>query len=273
MRDTNKKIMLILWAVVAVFLVVILATREVKYTWESGDSFLNINQSDDYSASIEYFQKTYTFSETDFTKLRISLVSADAVLGPADGNEVVVDVSGYGWNWNNEPEVTIENHALIVKTPKNVDKNKVSSGNRKVVIQLPAAALATYFDADVATVSGNILTEDIKYDSLDAESVSGDIDVNGVVRVAQCESVSGNIEFETEAPLTGKSYFTSVSGDVTLKLPEDSSFYMEWQTLSGSVHNEFVNGKCAKNGSLDMLDGKPEIAIETVSGDLEVIKN
>lgn len=273
MRDVNKKILFIMWAVVAVFLIVILATRtapQVRHDGSGDGMTITIGSSRSIviPAASEDFNKVYTFTANDFRNIEVSLVSADMLLEPTDGSEIVVAVNGTGWHPENEPIVSFERMTLSVKSQKNAEVNKSYQGNRIVTVKVPSAFLNTLFDADIETVSGSIKSAGISYESLDAESVSGDIKVTGTVKEAECESVSGDISLETEVPLTGESSFGSVSGNVSLTLPEDSSFYMEWQTLSGSVRNDFAGGKCAKKGTLDMLDGKPEIELETVSGNI-----
>lgn len=300
MRDVNKKILFILWAVVAVFLIVILATRTNAEGSQgrqrnSSEKSININIGSSGTVTIppaaEDFNKIYTFAGTDFRNIDITLVGGDVILEPADGNEIVVALNGTAWHEENEPVVTLERKTLSVKTPGDVEENKWYQGDRKVTVKIPAACLGTYFNADIETVSSLVYTKGILYESFDVDSisgsitasgtfrnadlnsVSGDITVTGTLKSADCETISGTIDLKTEKPLSDESSFTSVSGDITLTLPEDSSFYMEWQTLSGSVGNEFVGGKCDKKGTLDMLDGKPEIELETISGDIRVIKN
>lgn len=279
MRDTNKKIMFIMWAVVAVFLVVILTTRKVTFKERSFDdsdegfSFsIGSSSSQVIPAAAEDFNKVYTFAGRDFKNIDITLVGGDVILESTDGNEIVVALNGTAWHMENEPVVTFEGRKLSVKTPEEAEVNKWYQGYRKVTVKIPASLLNTFFDAAIETVSGNIWLRGIMYDSLDADSVSGDIEATGTFRSAECNSISGNVEFETETPLTGNSSFISVSGDICLTLPEDSSFDMEWETLSGSVRNDFVDGGCRKKGSSRVGSGKPDIALEAVSGDIRVTK-
>ncbi|MBQ0166504.1 MAG: DUF4097 family beta strand repeat protein [Treponema sp.] len=280
MRDINKKIMFIMWAVVAVFLVVILTTRKVtikERSFEYSDDGITINIGSSGSqiipATAEDFNKTYTFAGSDLRNMEISLVSADVILEPGDGDEIVVAVNGNGWHRENEPIVSYEKKTLSLKTPKDAYKNKTYQGSRIVTVKVPVAASKSFLDAEIATVSGLISTSGISYDTLTAESVSGDIVVADAVRSAECETVSGDVTFETIEPLSDNSRFNSVSGNISLRLPSDSSFNLNWATLSGSVRNGFSSGKAERSGSFSAGNGKPKISMETVSGNIRVTKN
>lgn len=111
--------------------------------------------------------------------------------------------------------------------------------------------------AEVETVSGDIRV-DGNQTSITAESVSGDVELTGVAETVEASSVSGHLE--VSASQIERATFESVSGDlefsggltanarfhaechsgnVTLRLPADTSATWEVETFSGNVTNEF----------------------------------
>ena len=80
------------------------------------------------------------------------------------------------------------------------------------------------------------------------------------------------------AELTGDLSVSTASGEVTLKLPEDSSFAFDADTASGDIDTFFDDalqfskrgdhaGGTVGNNASDM-----EVGVETASGDIRILK-
>ena len=96
-----------------------------------------------------------------------------------------------------------------------------------------------------STVSGDVeargLRTSAEGDNLEAKSVSGDVTVEGVAhRQVSASAVSGQVLY-TGAITRGGSYdFKTISGDVTLELPADSSFNLHAKVVvSGEIDTDF----------------------------------
>ncbi len=165
-------------------------------------------------------------------------------------------------------------------------------------------------ECDVATVSGDILFSDGTYSditasitsgkleiegssvkrSIEAELVSGDADiapvgallnidvssVSGKIELnceraddIELESTSGNVRAELGA-LALDLNISTVSGNARLIIPEDSSFSLEFDTVSGSFDCEIPT---TKNGDRYIAGkGEHNIEVETTSGNLKLEK-
>lgn len=117
-------------------------------------------------------------------------------------------------------------------------------------------------DARVKTVSGEIELEGVSND-LVLESISGNITVqdaqNGRLNI---QNTSGNIEFTGSLADAEQHTINSVSGNVELRLPEDTGFSLQADTLTGDIDNEFAAQNIRRDGSA--------LRINTVSGNIDL---
>lgn len=126
-------------------------------------------------------------------------------------------------------------------------------------------------DMDLGTTSGDLYGT-VVADDLEAGSVSGDItlDSSETLESASLKTTSGYIRFYLEDTAVQSIGVSSVSGDISLSLPYGGTgFALKYSTVSGSLNNtgfDMVqqNGKYIYNG------GGCEIAVETVSGNLDI---
>ncbi len=151
--------------------------------------------------------------------------------------------------------------------------------------------------ADVETVSGDIRV-DGDQTSITAESVSGSIELTGVAESVEAASVSGNVE--VSATQIERATFESVSGDlefngglaggarfhaeahsgnVTLRLPADTSATWEVETFSGNISNDFGPGpkKSGSHGPGQWLkfttgSGDARITVDSFSGNVRFLR-
>lgn len=301
MKNKLNIILAILWLVIALFFSWLLISKitggngSKLFNSKTADEFfgtdgITINIGDLSGGDINTLYKSYSFSASDVDDFDVELVSASVHIKPYDGYDVSVELYG-NWNSTIEPEVSAEHKNLKIKSPNLTFRNNFNLGSRKVVILIPENAVSKLFDAAVSTVSGSIHITDVSFaeltvdstsgsihldgyvDVLTADTVSGSIHVNGTCKNLKCDSVSGSINIETDEPLSGRNSIDNISGSIHLTIPEDSGFEFEWETISGSVNNEFYNGKCGKSGSQIIGDGRTRINAETVSGSIHLNKN
>ena len=133
-----------------------------------------------------------------------------------------------------------------------------------LVVRIPVGA-----DLDVTGVSSDIRIDDAGGDVLEAESVSGDVEVTGDVERLELASVSGDVEFRGSA---NRASTESVSGDIDL---EGLSGELEVSLVSGDVNligGEFESGRFESvSGSLELelgMSRNGRLSIETMSGDV-----
>lgn len=98
---------------------------------------------------------------------------------------------------------------------------------------------------------------------IDAETVSGNVEIMGVVKELRADSVSGTVLLCTgEAPQSAD--VSTVSGDIKFELPENDGFYIDFDSVSGKVTSEF--SLIINNGKKVYGNGQRRFDFETVSG-------
>ena len=130
-------------------------------------------------------------------------------------------------------------------------------------------------------VSANSVSGDVSVDGahgdVDANSVSGDIRLDRLHATSvRANSVSGDIEVGVDE-FTGRGdlYFHSVSGDVTLAVPKGFDADLSMSTVSGDVDSDFPitigNGRMSRRRIEARIgNGGRRLDVGTVSGDLRL---
>ncbi len=182
--------------------------------------------------------------------------------------------SGFSWAKYGDIQVTL----YVPSAYKNsLDLYSVSG---RVDVQDAQASRAR-----LETISGSINARNSRFSSLDLKSVSGGIvavgcnaddatanNVSGAILVNESafkelsgKTISGAYDVDLN-DMPGDINISSVSGALTLKLPENSGFSLQTNSVSGGVYNDFAiaHGVYKEGGS--------RVTLETVSGGISVIK-
>lgn len=137
-------------------------------------------------------------------------------------------------------------------------------------VQVPAGV-----ELVAATVSGDVDARGLQSD-VEASSVSGSVTVS-TTGVARASTVSGELDIEMGSLDWDRLSFHTVSGDITLRVPEDLDAQVEFESLSGDFHTDFdmamrqrrhrwvgseVSGRIGQ--------GSRDLAFKTVSGDVRL---
>ncbi len=155
---------------------------------------------------------------------------------------------------------------LTVKIPK--DKNLILLDLETVSPTINIKDINTD-TLDVETVSGRINIVNTNANYCDVETVSSKIDINGAFNEIDSKSVSGKtIIHSTICPNSINT--NSVSGSITINIPENEGFTADFETISGKFTSQF-EGTTNKNQQI-YKNGKSEIDAETVSGSFTINK-
>jgi DUF4097 and DUF4098 domain-containing protein YvlB len=126
----------------------------------------------------------------------------------------------------------------------------------------------------VHSVSGNINAENLK-GPLRVEMVSGRVRANDC-RFAEtnCQTVSGHISLET--PLNEERYrFKSVSGHITLIVPEDANVTATLKSMSGRLETSLPTTHSSRKRGIWHTklgaDGGSEVRAESISGNMVIV--
>ena len=123
-------------------------------------------------------------------------------------------------------------------------------------------------DMDLDTVSGLIDVSDCAVDAIKVVSISGEMTIGGIFGSARLNSTSGAVWFTDGSDGIKELEIGTVSGDVTMQLPQGAGFNMMVSTVSGDVSSVF---ELVKNGSNYVYgDASADFDIDTVSGDITI---
>lgn len=127
----------------------------------------------------------------------------------------------------------------------------------------------------VKTVSGEVVVRDHTGD-LKLNSVSGELAASGDLTLVQANSVSGTVALDISTATSSISA-TTVSGDVTVRLPAGRGVHVKANSVSGRL---VVDGEEYKGGSpghraadLRTGDGACFVQASTVSGHVTVLRS
>ena len=123
-------------------------------------------------------------------------------------------------------------------------------------------------EIDLDTVSGLINANDCAADAIKVVSISGEMTIGGIFGSARLNSTSGAVWFTDGSDGIKELEIGTVSGDVTMQLPQGAGFNMMVSTVSGDVSSVF---ELVKNGSNYVYgDASADFDIDTVSGDITI---
>lgn len=140
-------------------------------------------------------------------------------------------------------------------------------------------------DFSFDSVSGKLNAKDIFARELELDSTSGDLSIGGVFDELDADTVSGRLLLSgecdelsfssTSGALTAelklcpnKLNANTISGDVTLTLPGDSSFTLKFDSISGDLDSELAVKRL--DGRYVCGDGRADFDVDTTSGALKL---
>ena len=163
---------------------------------------------------------------------------------------------------------TVSGSVVAAAAPRKADVETVS-GNATLTLNSD--------DVGVATVSGAIQLRGRLAGEIDAETVSGRIQVavNGEkVRDLSASTVSGRVEVSTALAPGGEISMESVSGDLVLHLPADVSAQVSGESFSGRLKATGVTIEKRRGPGSSFStrygSGSGRVTVETFSGSAEV---
>lgn len=147
----------------------------------------------------------------------------------------------------------------------------------------------------IRTVSGDVTLDGLT-EKVDVQTVSGDVEAHALGGVTSVNSVSGPVTVSSgrceqlrsktvsgkviaDLDLVGGATVTvgSVSGDITVRIPQAAAAAVELRSVSGRIGSAFADlrrapqpGSRAMHGTLG--DGSGSLAASTVSGDIALLR-
>lgn len=228
-----------------------------------------------------------------------------AITGSNGDLEIKVEPQGgSGWfNWGGDSRMAPTTLELHVPRAASLDVNVVSaplvidgmdggsiqvntvSGKARINARTPSLKVDSVSgsieqaghaeQAALQTVSGDILAPALGRE-VELQTISGRIQAHGGPwRKLTLSTVSGDVQLGGALASAGSIGIDSMSGNVQLQLPANTSASLHASSFSGDLRSDFGTAKKPEHGpgsSLDarLGDGNGSINIETFSGDLRV---
>jgi hypothetical protein len=195
-------------------------------------------------ASAQELHKAYAI--TAGGHIMIQNVSGEIRVTGYNGDSVVVDAYPFG---RDSTQVQVEDLSsgdrveLRVRYPEGCD----CEAGVNFSVRVPA--YVNYSFDRLGSVSGDIDVTGIR-GIVRAASVSGDVIMKDVTGSASASSVSGSVDADLAGvDGAGAMKFSSVSGDVVVRIPRNSNADIEMSSLSGTLQTDFpIEVQEAKHG-------------------------
>ncbi|HEY7545604.1 MAG TPA: DUF4097 family beta strand repeat-containing protein [Blastocatellia bacterium] len=224
------------------------------------------------AAAAQDFQKNYNLGANG--QIRIGNISGDVEVTGYNGSAVIVTAYKEG---RDRDVVEIEDRSsasrvdVRARYPENCRRCDVSV---RFEVKVPQSMS---FDFDgISSVSGNVKIRSVT-GSLRASSVSGTVRIEDVTGTVSASSVSGNVEVDiNRLEGTDDMKFSSVSGNVNVRMPEGLDAQVSMSTLSGALDTDFpVEVKEKRYGpgrsaSGRVGDGSRQLHMSSVSGNISL---
>lgn len=229
----NNSTAIVITVIVSVAAIIIVGMT-FAYSWFTGRGIDFVLPDDEKSATA--IEGNCQFGTDEIDSIEINWVNGDVDINYYDGDKITVTESGKS---KNKMTCDIDDGELEIDE-FSYSKNFGNMSTKDLTIQLPQGF--SLKDLEINAVSSNIEINDIDADSVEFETVSGNISVT-------FGSQPGVIDCE------------SVSGDVNILLPKDVTGY--------SIRDDSVSGKVICN-SKNYGDGSTRINLESVSGNYTI---
>lgn len=256
------------------------------------------------------FSKTYEFPLTDVDRIRVDTTIGDVTVKPSDAADLVVNINGQvSEGLKGEPyNAYVEGKTIVIEVLKDVNFSGILARNEaRIEILLPKgygknmeihtvsgeidASGANLNELRAQSVSGGIDVGDSsaaflrletvsgtingagKYNSVIANTTSGEISVSGISGPTTAKSVSGRIDLTMDA-IRGDNRMETVSGDIEVRITGQNDFSYVLNTVSGKL--SVVKGGVETKGERNLEQIIPALnemyRLSTVSGDVSLIQ-
>lgn len=124
-------------------------------------------------------------------------------------------------------------------------------------------------EMEIDSASGTAKFENCTVSSLDVDTASGDVTFSGSLNELDFEAASASFTGVLEN-VPDQVNMDSMSGGLTLTLPEDAGFTVSLDAMSSDFSSDFPTVK--KNKSYVCGDGHCKIDVDAMSGDVSILK-
>lgn len=223
------------------------------------------------TASAQDFQKTYRIGPGG--QIRIGNISGEVIVAGYDGDSVVVKGTKKG---RDRDQIEIEDRSGTANVDVGVRYPKHCNCDASVLFEVQVPRSVNYEFDQISSVSGDVKVTGVT-GKLHASAVSGDVHITDVAGSVSASAVSGDVHVEINR-LDGSDdmKFSSVSGDVSVMLPDSLGADVDMSSFSGSIKTDFaIEVRSERYGSRNTArgklgDGSRRLKMSSISGDLSL---
>jgi Putative adhesin len=223
------------------------------------------------TASAQDFEKSYRIGAGG--QVSIANVSGDVIVTAYDGDAIIVRGIKKG---RDRDRVEIEDRSSGSRVDVGARYPKECNCDASIRFEVRVPRSVSYNFDGITSVSGDVDVSGVT-GRLRASAVSGDVKVKNVSGSASVTSVSGDVEVEVDR-LDGSDdmKFSSVSGDVVVRMPSNLDADVDISSLSGSIKTDFpIEVREERHGTRTYARGRlgsgsRRVNMSSVSGDLSL---
>ena len=222
-------------------------------------------------------------------EIKIEWISGSVTVEPGDVQEITFLESGNGTDkyemvWKQSGDELVIQYSKGSSTAGfgiHIDK-----GSKDLTVTVPRGWVCDSLELDTASTdltvrdmiiremeidsaSGTAKFENCTVSSLDVDTASGDVTFTGSLSELDFEAASASFTGVLEN-VPDKVKMDSMSGGLTLTLPEDAGFTVSLDAMSSDFSSDFPTVK--KNKSYVCGDGHCKIDVDAMSGDVSILK-
>lgn len=209
---------------------------------------------------------------SDISRITIDWIAGSVEVRTWGENEISIQETG-ATDETNAVHWLAENGELSIQYCSSGIHTSLPS--KDLIVLIPETMVDSLRSLNIAGTSQDMTIEDLKLKQAGFFSTSGELNFRGVCENMNLETVSGDTRIRFDSAPDHVSA-ESVSGDLTLQLPEDRSFELELETVSGDLNTDFPTIR-EDDDTWRYTVERPialvtELGIETVSGDVTIEK-
>lgn len=272
---------IIVWSIVAVLSLTVLIFGILDDTSSFGFISAYYENEDDYTI-VHGREEIYD----EISNININWMNGTVSIDTHGEDYIIISEHG-ATDENSRMRILARGGTLTVQARKSARFIFDNPEEKTLVVLIPQSMAEGLGKLSVESLSGNIKIANIKSEFLslesadaeieisnvearhiDAETVNADAHISGAFDNADIESVSGNVILESSICPNLTSDF--VSGNFKIYVPQESSFAVTFDKVSGHFSTDFEFTK--RMGEYVVNGGGKEFELETVSGNVFIGK-
>lgn len=275
MKNINKTgawIRLVTSSVITLLLIVVLV---MGITRGSGFSFFSFNfGSLHYPNESQYTVGDNSIPAQELNEIEINWISGFITLEAYDGDTIEIrETCPQTLQEGDRVRSLYQDGTLTIQYCQSKKFSLFNShpGNKSLHIRIPQTLASDIKQFTIDSVNSDNTISGLSIQNCRIDNVSGNITVEGNVKDFKMDTVSGDCQLTSHT--SPKSLDTdSVSGDFTLRIPENTGFTIEHDSVSGKLDSDFPTTLSGDEEFVYGDGGTDEWSFDSVSGDVHIQK-